>query len=398
MSKITYQTKTTGDTFSGAEATEIKTVVNANDDALIALNTRTSNVDNTADADKPVSTAQGTAIATAKSEAIAASIPTSEKGAANGVATLGADGTLPIAQSSKLGTVVPVNTPAVAGMNPQQTAEALQGQLNPLVSEWDTLTYGATVAWDCENKVEPKAKLTATGDFTINMTNVANASEGVLKIITSTASAVTITFDADFTNKKLNVALPTYTLPAGTGKEYFLYFILDGTTIEWSIKTTDITMITTSSSFTRPSNTNAYAAKDVVSNATSSPASKVFSGVMPSTGGNGSIVKARISVSSNATTSRFRLNLFNASPTQQNDNAQYVELFANASARIGYIDFPATSIAGSGSDCCEALADNIMLAFVLTGADLYYELETLDAFTPTSAEQVFVSITTLTNN
>ncbi len=36
-----------------------------------------------------------------------------------------------------LDTVVPVNTPAVAGMNPQQTAEALQGQINNIVDSND---------------------------------------------------------------------------------------------------------------------------------------------------------------------------------------------------------------------------------------------------------------------
>lgn len=97
------------------------------------------------------------------------------------------------------------------------------------------LVDGSTVAWDCGNDKFPQAKLTSTQSFTINMTNVLDGAQGVLKLITNTASAITLTFDTDFTNKTLNTTLTTYTFPALTGQEYFLSFVVVGTAIEWVI-------------------------------------------------------------------------------------------------------------------------------------------------------------------
>jgi len=56
------------------------------------------------------------------------------KGTANGYAPLGADSRTPKANSYALTTPAPVNTPVAAGMDPQQVAEALQGQANNILS------------------------------------------------------------------------------------------------------------------------------------------------------------------------------------------------------------------------------------------------------------------------
>lgn len=102
-----------------------------------------------------------------------------------------------------------------------------------------TLTDGATVNWDLLSIKLAIAKLTSTQSFTLNMTNVISGCNGTFKLITSTASAITITFDTDFTNKKLGTlgeeTFTTYTFPASTGKEYLLSFIVEGTTIHWII-------------------------------------------------------------------------------------------------------------------------------------------------------------------
>lgn len=101
------------------------------------------------------------------------------------------------------------------------------------------LVDGSSVTWDCGSDRFPSAKLTSTQSFTINMTNVLSGSSGVLKLITNTASAITITFDTDFTNKTIGAtgeeAMLTYTFPAATGKEYILSFVVEGTTIHWVI-------------------------------------------------------------------------------------------------------------------------------------------------------------------
>jgi hypothetical protein len=101
------------------------------------------------------------------------------------------------------------------------------------------LTDGAAVTWNCANDRFPSAKLTSTQSFTLNMTNVLSGSSGVLKLIANTASAITITFDSDFTNKRLGTTgdetFTTYTFPASTAKEYLLSYVVEGTVIHWSI-------------------------------------------------------------------------------------------------------------------------------------------------------------------
>lgn len=106
---------------------------------------------------------------------------------------------------------------------------------NILPSDFVTLTDGATVTWDLDNKPLPLAKLTSTQSFTIDMTNVASGARGVFKLITDTASAIVMTFDASFTNKTLNATFSNYTFPALTAQEYFLSFVVEGSTIEWVI-------------------------------------------------------------------------------------------------------------------------------------------------------------------
>ncbi len=97
-----------------------------------------------------------------------------------------------------------------------------------------TLVDGVTVNWNTLSESFPEAKLTSTQSFTLNMTNVASGAQGVLKLITGTASSITITFDSDFTNKSGNSTFTAFSFPAETGKEYYISFIVDGTTIEWN--------------------------------------------------------------------------------------------------------------------------------------------------------------------
>jgi hypothetical protein len=103
--------------------------------------------------------------------------------------------------------------------------------------DYATLSFGSTVTWATANKQNALAKLTATGSFTIDMTSVKSGSNGLFKLITNTASAIVMTFDADFTNKSLNTSFTTYTFPAVTAKEYILTYVADGTNLEWSIFT-----------------------------------------------------------------------------------------------------------------------------------------------------------------
>jgi hypothetical protein len=111
-----------------------------------------------------------------------------------------------------------------------------QTQIDARVDKEDfaTLSFGSTTTWATASKQTPLAKVTATSSFTIDMTSVKSGSRGTLKLTTNTASAVVMTLDTDFTNKSLNTTVTTYTFPALTAQEYYVTYIVDGTTIEWN--------------------------------------------------------------------------------------------------------------------------------------------------------------------
>lgn len=114
-----------------------------------------------------------------------------------------------------------------------------QGVLRDLFDGLDVLIDGAVVDWNCDNRKLPQAILTSTQSFTLNMSNVLTGSQGTLKIITSTASAIVITLDTNFTNKSDGAIgqedITTITLPAATAKQYVLSYLCVGTTLHWFI-------------------------------------------------------------------------------------------------------------------------------------------------------------------
>lgn len=152
--------------------------------------------------------------------------------------------------------------------------------------------------------------------------------------------------------------------------------------------------VVVSASFTRPSDTIAYAAQDVVSNSTTAPAVITFAAAARVNGGSGLIVSARhLKNSTNTVGANFRLQLYRVAPTAVNDNAQFPILFANRANRIGFIDF-AHSTGGTGSDASAALATFVNLPFVCNAASnsLLGILTTTAAYTPTSGEQHFIEL------
>jgi hypothetical protein len=146
---------------------------------------------------------------------------------------------------------------------------------------------------------------------------------------------------------------------------------------------------------TRPADTTAYAAKDAVSNSTSAPTVLTFTDLARVNAGSGYIVKARLMTNQSTNTARFRLHLFHTAPTAINDNAAYTMLWANRANRIGYIDFAACSTEGSGSDAAFTQNDTVRLPFVCAAAtrNVIAMLETLDVFTPASAQVFYLELT-----
>lgn len=147
---------------------------------------------------------------------------------------------------------------------------------------------------------------------------------------------------------------------------------------------------------TRPADTNAYAAKDAVSNSTSAPTILTLTNAASHVGGNGYVVKVR--AFTNSATAMlgavFRLHLYNEAPTAVNDNAQFALLWANRTKRVGFIDLPALATEGTGSDAAAALWVDLPLHFDCASNDrnLYCipELLTTGA-APASGQQILFS-------
>lgn len=157
-----------------------------------------------------------------------------------------------------------------------------------------------------------------------------------------------------------------------------------------------------SGAFTRPSDTTAYAAKDVVSNSTSSPYVITFAGMGRVNGGSGTIVKARLMTSQKTCTAQFRLHLFHTAPTAINDNSPYLMLYSNAANRIGMIDFPACATEDTTNSTASAAMrpssdgsygpPNLWYKCAAADTALYGVLETLSVFTPDNAQKFYVEL------
>ena len=157
--------------------------------------------------------------------------------------------------------------------------------------------------------------------------------------------------------------------------------------------------VISTASFTRPADTTAYAAQDVVADSTSAPTVLTFPGVARANGRSGLILGAR-HMKSSATTAgaSYRLHLYKTPPGAINDNAQFALLFANRASRIGFIDF-AHQGGGTGSDSTHALAPNINLPFVCDASltTLRGVLVVTSAYTPVSGEQHMIELSVLQN-
>lgn len=157
--------------------------------------------------------------------------------------------------------------------------------------------------------------------------------------------------------------------------------------------------VLSSATVTRPTNTDAYAAKDVISTAVGAVIE--FAGMARSNGGTGTIVKARLMTSQSTNTAQYRLHLFHTQPTAIADNAQYAMLVANQANRVGTIDFPACSTEGTGSDAAATMRPssdgsfpppNLWYKCAANDTKLYGILETIGVFTPASAQTYFIEL------
>ena len=161
---------------------------------------------------------------------------------------------------------------------------------------------------------------------------------------------------------------------------------------------TNVPVVTTLKSsgpveFTRPADTTAYAASDVVGPVTT-PAVIDFGAMFSAVGKSGYIVRAKVFTDQVACVAQFRLYLYKVAPTPIADNSPFTLLYANASKQIGFIDFPAAFTEGAGSTAAESMFIG-QLAAVADAADshIYGVLVTKTAFTPASGQKIACALT-----
>jgi hypothetical protein len=113
---------------------------------------------------------------------------------------------------------------------------------------------------------------------------------------------------------------------------------------------------------TRPADTNAYAAGDVLCNSTSAPLPITFANCVRANGATGYIHGALAVIGANqATKAQFELWLFHTAPVVDNDNAAWTPTSTEESNLVAILDFTATpkvgdATAGAGGNCVYEIA------------------------------------------
>lgn len=153
------------------------------------------------------------------------------------------------------------------------------------------------------------------------------------------------------------------------------------------------------SSLTRNADTTAYAANQNVGQVTTA-ANHSWTIDVNATTGEGYIMDVRIVTNKVSIVPRLRLHLYSAAPTAIADAAKCTVIFANRATYLGSITFPAMTSAADTSDTSVAELErnpkHIVLAITAASAHtqgagrkdatIYGQLETLDAFTPSSGQ------------
>ena len=148
-------------------------------------------------------------------------------------------------------------------------------------------------------------------------------------------------------------------------------------------------------SITRPSNTTAYTAGDVIGS-TGGSAILTLTSIGPS-GGFILIQSAALIFSDNTVPSgmgAFRVHFYNASPTAMADNAPFDLTSGDRASYMGYIDLSAPQDLGS-TIYTQIDYPGRLINLAAASTSLFVELETRGAYTPVSASTVELRVSTL---
>jgi hypothetical protein len=146
---------------------------------------------------------------------------------------------------------------------------------------------------------------------------------------------------------------------------------------------------------TRPSNTTAYTAGDVVGSTTGS-AILTLSGIGPS--GGYVLVQSAALIFSDSTVpagmGAFRVHVYNTSPTAIADNAPFDLVSGDRASYMGYIDLSAPQDLGS-TIYTQVDYPGRLLKLTAASNTFFVEIETRGAYTPVSASTVELRVSTL---
>lgn len=144
-----------------------------------------------------------------------------------------------------------------------------------------------------------------------------------------------------------------------------------------------------SASKTRPNDTNAYAALDVVCESASAGTVWTFSNIGPTGGGKVIIDQMTLEIDVSAIPSgmgAFRLHLYSTSPTAINDNAAFDLPSGDRAKYLGFIETPTPYDLGATLwSATEDLAFPVRKQVALASSTIYAMLQTVGAFTPTAS-------------
>ena len=148
-------------------------------------------------------------------------------------------------------------------------------------------------------------------------------------------------------------------------------------------------------SITRPSNTTAYTAGDVVGS-TGGSAILTLSSIGPSAGF--ILIQSAALIFSDSTVpsgmGAFRIHFYNASPTAIADNAPFDLVSGDRALYMGYIDLSAPQDLGS-TIYTQVDYPGRLIKLAAASTSLFAQIETRNAYTPVSASTVELRVSTL---
>lgn len=202
-----------------------------------------ANVDNTSDINKPISTAQSNALAGKEpslgNPTVNGQVLSSTTLGVRSWINPGASATYATQAESEVAATTLVDTNASNTVNASpRSIFWFWAKIKSLWAFGTNLVYAANIAWDWMGGYTVKKAVTATGNFTLTLSNVIDGAEGHLEVTLSTITSLTITLAGTGLTFKDGSSTITVIFHAGVdGEVVDLFFEAKGTTIKCYLAT-----------------------------------------------------------------------------------------------------------------------------------------------------------------